>query len=131
MISVLVDCNMEGQAMLLWQTLNSDGWLDLLNLPLVTFAQVELPYNTNDREVWRFAQKNSMILLTGNRRMRGANSLEKTIRDESNITSLPVLTVSNVKRMIEKDYRDACAVRLIEIVLDLDNYLGTKRIFIP
>ncbi len=64
MISVLVDCNIEGQAMMLWRQMNSDGWLELYPLKFVTLHQADLPYNSPDTEVWRFAQKNRMILLT-------------------------------------------------------------------
>ncbi len=131
MISVLVDCNIEGQAMMLWRQMNSDGWLDLYPLKLVTLPQTGLPYNTSDTEIWRFAQKNGMILLTANRRMKGEDSLEETIRKENTLSSLPVMTIANVNRMTERLYREKCATRLMEIVLYLDNYLGSKRIFIP
>ncbi|MEA3339799.1 MAG: ACP S-malonyltransferase, partial [Chloroflexota bacterium] len=76
-------------------------------------------------------QKNGMILLTANRRMREEDSLEETIRNDNTPTSLPVLTIGNINRMIEKTYREQCATRLLEIGLDLENYLGTGRIFIP
>jgi hypothetical protein len=33
--------------------------------------------------------------------------------------------------MVEREYRDRCATRLCEIILELDNYRGTGRIFIP
>lgn len=32
---------------------------------------------------------------------------------------------------IEKLYHDQCIARLLEIIEELDNYLGTGRIFIP
>lgn len=95
------------------------------------FADIGLPIDSNDREIWRFAQKNQMILLTGNRRMREEDSLEQTLRDENTLISLPTLTIGNVDRMAEETYRERCAERLLEIVLALDNYLGTARIFIP
>ena len=131
MITILVDHNIEGQAMLLWSTLSAEGWAELLSLRLVTFAQIGLPYNRGDREVWRFAQEKGMILLTANRRMKGEYSLEQTIREENTTTSLPVLTIGNANRMVERVYRERCAARLLEIGLELDNYMGTGRIFIP
>jgi hypothetical protein len=98
---------------------------------LVTFAQVGLPYTSSDREAWRFAQDNGMLLLTANRHMEGEDSLEQTIRRENTPTSLPVVTIGNVNRMVDRVYRELCAIRLLEIALDIDNYLGTGRIFIP
>ncbi len=130
-ITILVDYNMEGQAMMLWRTLNANNWLDLYPLKSATLFQVGLPSDSSDRKIWRFVQKNGMILLTANRRMKGKDSLEQTIREENTTTSTPVLTISNADRMTEKVYREKCAERLMEIVLDLDKYLGTRHIFIP
>jgi predicted nuclease of predicted toxin-antitoxin system len=128
---ILIDHDIEGQAMLLWAQISSEGWPDLISLRFVRFIDVDLPYSSTDREVWRFAQQNDMILLTGNRNMKDEDSLEKTIRDENTPTSLPVLTVGNVDQMVQKEYRDRCESRLLEIVLYLDNYLGAGRLFIP
>jgi hypothetical protein len=131
MLTILVDHNVEGQAMLLWGTLTAAGWLELFPLRLVTFAQAGLPYGCSDREMWHFAQEHGLILLTANRRMDGEESLEQTIREENTAASLPVLTIGNVERMVERTYREQCAIRLLEIGLDLDNYLGAGRLFIP
>lgn len=131
MITVLADHNVEGQAIALWETLSAGGWLELYPLRLVTFAQAGLPSESSDRTVWRFAQERRMILLTSNRRLRDTDALEQTIREENTAASLPVLTIGNVKRMVEKTYRERCAARLLEIALDLNNYLGAGRIFIP
>lgn len=130
-IVVLADHNLEGQAQLLWKTLESSGWLELFSLRLVLFAEVELPEDSNDRQVWRFAQQQGMILLTGNRRMTGEDSLEQTLREENTLTSLPVLTMGNLNRMVESKYRKECMDRLLDILLDLENYRGIGRIFIP
>lgn len=63
--------------------------------------------------------------------MRGDYSLQRTLREENTPSSLPVLTIGSIDRMDERDYREQCAERLIEIVLDLEIYLGTSRLFIP
>ena len=65
-----------------------------------------------------------MLLLTGNRSMKGPHSLEQTNREENTLTSLPVITVSSAHGLDERLYRERCGSRLIEIILDLDNYLG-------
>jgi predicted nuclease of predicted toxin-antitoxin system len=132
MITVLSDHNIEGQAELLWGTLATEGWFSLITIELVTFQEVGLSIKSNDREVWRFAQTNNMILLTTNRNMADENSLEQTLRDENTMTSLLVLTISDQERLSDDTrYRKRCAERLIDILLDLDNYLGTQRLFIP
>lgn len=117
--------------MVLWGTLAAEGWLDVCPLPFATFAHVNLTIDSSDREVWRFAQGQGMILLTHNRNMRGDDSLEQTIRDENSSTSLPVLTIGRIERLRDKLYRERCAIRLVEIGLDVESYLGTGRIYIP
>ena len=131
MITVLVDHDIEGQALTLWGTLAAEGWLTLLPLHLVTFAQIGLPVDSSDRAVWRAAQAQGMILLTHNRNMKGHDSLEQTIREENTPTALPVVTIGRIDRIHERAYRDRCAVRLIEIGLEIEKHLGTGRIFIP
>jgi predicted nuclease of predicted toxin-antitoxin system len=130
-IKILVDHNIEGQALTLWGTLVAEGWLELFSVELVSFANVGLPVDSDDREVWRFAQANRMILLTNNRNMKGDDSLGQILREENTLTSLPVITIGSPKRLSAKEYRSQCVSRLAEILLDLDNYLGTARIFIP
>jgi hypothetical protein len=103
----------------------------LLPLRLVRFADVGLPYDSTDREVWRFAQASQMLLLTNNRNMEGVDALEQTIRDEGPMTALPVITLGRAERMSEGTYREQCATRLLEIIVDLDDYRGVGRIFIP
>lgn len=131
MTTVLVDHNMEGQATLLWGTLATDGWLDLVSLRLATFTEVGLPVISSDRVVWRFVQAQRMLLLTDNRSMKGRDSLEQTLREERTSQSLPVLTIGSLARLDEQAYRTLCAARLVEIVLDLELYAGVSRLFIP
>ncbi|BAY15153.1 hypothetical protein NIES21_09680 [Anabaenopsis circularis NIES-21] len=57
---------------------------------------------SSDRMVWLFAQEKQMILLTANRSMKGEDSLEQVIREESLPTSLPVITLANVDRIYRK-----------------------------
>jgi len=131
MNTVLADHDIEGYVTLLWGVLGAERWIETLCLNLATFRTVGLPVQSTDREVWRFAQANRMILLTNNRNMRGENSLERTIREENTPESLPVITVGNVSRLREGDYRERCATRLAEIIMDLEFNLGRGRIYVP
>ncbi|WP_442939506.1 hypothetical protein [Nostoc sp.] len=46
-------------------------------------------------------------------------------------TSFPVVTIGDADRVLnDPDYRDLCVNRILEIVLDIENYMGTRRIFI-
>lgn len=131
MITILVDHNMEGHALLLFGALAADGWLELLPTRLVTFHEVGLAFDSSDRVVWRFVQMQNMLLLTNNRSMKGRDSLEQTLRDEHTATTLPVLTIGNIDRLDDRHYRDACVERLIEILIDVEHYRGFSRLFIP
>ena len=130
-VTILADHDIEGKARLLWHMLRDEGWLDLCSVKMLLFADVGLAVDSTDREVWRFAQKNGMILLTGNRNMEHENSLEQTLRDETSPESLPVLTISRVGRLDERLYLRKCMERIMEVAVYLEDYLGTARIFIP
>lgn len=64
--------------------------------------------------------------------MKGENSLEQVMREEITSTSLPVITISDADRLFnDSQYRERCAVSLVEIVLDINDYMGVSRLFIP
>lgn len=128
---ILVDYNLTGYIVLFQGTLAADGWLDLLSIRFVTLQEVGLAADTNDRIIWRFAQANQMLLLTANRNAKGEDSLEQTIREEGTSTSLPVITIGNLDRLVEREYREQCSARLADIVFSVANYLGVNRVFIP
>jgi hypothetical protein len=130
-MSFLIDHNLEGQAVILYGNIANQGWLTLLPIRFVTFEELGILVSSDDRIVWRCAQENQMILLTANRTMKGQDSLEEVIREENVIDSFPVITIGNLDRIEERDYRNRCADRIVEIVLDLQNYMGVGRIFIP
>ncbi|MEO0532894.1 MAG: ACP S-malonyltransferase [Cyanobacteria bacterium P01_A01_bin.123] len=128
---ILVDYNLTGYIVLFQGTLAAEGWLDLLSIRFVTLKEAGLATDSNDRIIWQFAQSNQMLLLTANRNAKGKDSLEQTIREEATSTSLPVITIGNLDRLIEREYREQCSARLADIVLSIENYLGVSRLFIP
>jgi hypothetical protein len=128
----LVDHNLEGHALLLSGGINNQGWQDSFSIRFVLLEEMSLSVNSSDRVVWRFAQAHQMLLLTANRRMKGKDSLEQVLREENTSTSFPVVTIGDSDRVLnDSAYRDLCVNRLLEIVLYLENYMGTRRIFIP
>ncbi len=131
MIAVLLDNDLSGRLDLLESALQRSGWAELQLLQFVSLYQVGLADNAIDREVWRTAQTGGMILLTANRNLKDPDSLEQTICEENTPFSLPVITISDPQELINPDYRDRCLNRLVEIVFDLENYLGSARLFIP
>lgn len=130
-MSFLIDHNLEGHAVILLGNIANQGWLALLPIRFVTFEQIGLSVDSDDRIVWRFAQENQMVLLTANRSMKGEDSLEQVLREENTPDSFPVLTIGNVDRLDDRDYRNRCADRIVEIALDIEQYMGVGRLFIP
>ncbi len=131
-MNILVDHNLRGQSIVLAGSLAASGWLDLISIRFVLFEEVGLAINSDDRTVWRCAQANEMILLTANRSMKGKDSLEQVMREENTPTSLPVITIGNIDRLLaEPGYRDRCINRLVDIIVEIEDYRGARRIFIP
>lgn len=131
-MNFLVDHNLRGHAVLLSGSILSGGWLDWVSIRFITFDEMKLSISSDDRVVWQLAQSNQMILLTANRSMKGENSLEQVMREEITPTSLPVITIGNADHLLnDPKYRERCATRLVEIVLDIDGYRGVSRLFIP
>jgi hypothetical protein len=130
-MNFLIDYNLRGQAALLWGTIASEGWLELMPIRFIGFEEVGLLENSSDRLVWQVAQSNQMIILTANRNMKGDDSLEQVIREENNLQSLPVVTIASKERLDERSYRERCASRLVEILFDIENYMGVGRVYIP
>ncbi|NET58513.1 MAG: ACP S-malonyltransferase [Symploca sp. SIO2E6] len=128
----LVDHNFKGHARILMGSIASQGWLDFIPIRFVMFEEVGLSNDSNDRVVWRLAQKNQMILLTANRSMKDEDSLEQVMREENTQNSLPVVTVGNADRVLnDSSYRERCVDRIVEIAIYTVNYMGTRRVFIP
>jgi hypothetical protein len=128
----LIDHNLRGHAVVFLGALASEGWLEIVSIQFVTFDELGLQTDSDDRVVWRLAQKNQMVLLTANRSMKGKDSLEQVMREESTAESLPVVTISNADRLLsDPDYRSRCVESLVEIALSMDSYRGVQRIFIP
>jgi len=130
-MNFLVDYNLDGYAILFLGMLTKLGWLELLPIQFITFKEAGLSMDSSDRLVWHYAQSNKMMIFTSNRNMKGEDSLEQMIRSENAADSFPVVTISDLERLDEFDYRLRCVERLVEIVLDIENYMGVGRLFIP
>jgi hypothetical protein len=59
------------------------------------------------------------------------DSLEQVMREENTEESFPVITIGSLDRLSEADYRERCVDRLIEVAIDIAQYKGVARLFIP
>ncbi len=135
MRGILADVNIEGQVFILLTALESPSWRGVwgpLQLPLRTFAELGLSANLSDDLVWQRCQQDQLVLITGNRNRSGADSLEATLRSQNTPQALPVLTVSDPTRILHsRDYTLAVVERLLTYLIDIDNYRGTGRLYLP
>lgn len=131
-MNFLIDHNLGRHAELLLGNIASQGWLDLLPIRFVDFQEISFPIDSSDRQVWQFAQSNQMILLTANRSMKGEDSLEQVLREENTLDSFPVITIGDANRFLtDRIYRNRCADRILEILLEIENWMGAGRLFVP
>ncbi|MEQ8969265.1 MAG: ACP S-malonyltransferase [Coleofasciculus sp. C1-SOL-03] len=130
-MNFLVDYNLDGYALVFLGILTKGCWLEFLSIQFVTFTEAGLSMDSSDRIVWNYAQANHKMILTANWNMKSDDSLEQIIRQENTSNSFPVVTIGSLDRLDEFDYRERCVERLIEIVLDIENYMGVGRLFIP
>lgn len=131
----MADHDVEGHLRVIRRVLLSAEWkeiCDALALQVESFETVRIPYETSDSELWRICQQNEIVLITGNRNLDGRDSLENTIRELSTESTLPVLTLSEPKRIFrDHKYLEAVVESLLEFLFDLDNYRGTGRLYLP
>jgi hypothetical protein len=134
-ITLLADANIQGQVDLLASSMQADAWHEFwvyLDLRLTTFSEVGLDTADSDAVVWQRCQDLGILLLTDNRNDDGPESLQSTIRLHSTATSLPVFTISDVRRLASSpSYRNEVIDRLLRYLLELDSIRGTGRLFLP
>jgi predicted nuclease of predicted toxin-antitoxin system len=85
-MNFLIDHNLKGHALVFFGAIAAQGWLDYVPIRFVTFADMNLSTDRDDKVVWRTAQANQMILLTANRSMKGKDFLEQGAANLYSIT---------------------------------------------
>jgi hypothetical protein len=103
-----------------------------MRLPHITFADLGLHPRTPDLEIWQLCQREQYLLITANRNNDGPDSLEAALRDHGTPSSLPVLTLANSRKVSKsRPYAKRVAERLMEVLMDMENYRGTGRVYLP
>lgn len=135
MTGIMADHNVEGHLVVLLRLWTSDVWAALwesLEFEVESFERLALPYDIPDRDLWQVCQQRNIVLITANRNDDGPDSLVSTIRDLNEPSSLPVLTISDPTLVLTNhDYAERVATQVLEYLLDLDNFRGTGRLFVP
>jgi hypothetical protein len=115
MAGIIADHNIEGHLVVLLRIWTSNAWGSLwesLALEVESFEQLGLPYDVSDRELWQVCQQHNIVLITANRNDEGPDSLEATIRDLNEPSSLaeysnrihPLFAVSDGVSALAVDY---------------------------
>jgi predicted nuclease of predicted toxin-antitoxin system len=135
MCVIMADADVEGHVERLVDYILASSWAEFwehIGVRLESFPNVGLVDKSPDAEVWRTCQREQLVLITGNRNNDGPDSLEATIRGENTSASLPVLTIGDVGELRRSgEYAERVVARLIEILLDIDTYRGTGRLYLP
>ncbi|HEY7312305.1 MAG TPA: hypothetical protein VH643_23275 [Gemmataceae bacterium] len=135
MKAILSDVNIEGHVQALYNVLESTTWRGvwtLFNLPLYTFPDLGLVPETPDVVLWQVCQQQEIILITANRNDDGPDSLESAIRTMNTVHSLPVFTIANARQVLHsREYAERVVEKLLDYLIDIDNFRGTGRLFLP
>ena len=135
MPGIMADHNIEGHFVVLLRIWTSEAWKSVwesLQCEVESFARLGIPHDTSDRDLWQICQQCAIVLLTANRHDEGPDSLEATIRALNEPTSLPVFTIADPCLVFtSRSYAERVAVQVLEYLLELDNFRGVGRLFVP
>ena len=135
MLRIMADHDVEGHQSRMRAKLEDGSWSEFwagLDVSVHSFGEFGLSRSTPDAEVWRVCQGRQIVLFTGNRNMESDDSLEATIRRYGTADNLPVFTVADALRVLSDNlYMERVAVKLIELLMDIDRYRGTGRVYLP
>jgi hypothetical protein len=136
MRGLLADVNVQGQfETMVEQIWCSPEWAELwesLKLTVESFSSLQLDSDETDDVIWERCQEEGLILFTANRNHDGPDSLEVVIQSRALPSSLPVITISSPQRFASvRSYAEEVAIRVLEILLDVENYRGCGRIYVP
>ncbi len=137
MRGLLADVNVQGHLPYLRQLLEIlDLWQVLaeLKLELVTFRDLKLPPDLDDRSLWNRCQQDGWVLFTENRNNNGPDSLHATLTDSWQPGRLPVLTLASKGRFEHsRAYAERVTADVAELLFGVAHleYRDQSRIYIP
>ncbi len=137
MRGLLADVNVQGHLPYLRQLLDTLGLgsvLAELKLSLVTFPELGLPRDLDDRPLWVRCQQDGWVLFTENRNADGSDSLQATLNDSWQVGRLPILTLANKGKFEHsRAYAERVATDIAELLFGIaqGQYLDQPRIYVP
>lgn len=137
MQGLLADANVEGHLRYLDRLLEARGLWTVLSefkFRLVTFSDLQLPRDIDDRLLWMRCQQDGWVLFTENRNHDGPDSLQATLDDSWQSGDLPILTLSDKERFRrDQEYASRVADDVAELLFGIqeENYRDQPRIYVP
>ena len=137
MRGMLADVNVQKHLYYLRGLLEKLGLWEVLaelKLELVTFLDLNLPNDLDDRSLWNRCQKDGWVLFTENRNDDGPDSLQAVLTDSWRSGQLPVLTLANKGRFEHsRAYAERVANDVAELLFAIahEEYLDQPRIYVP
>jgi len=132
---ILADINAIGLVEVLVRHMQRDPWAELWNdlgLSLKRFEDVGLAPESSDSLIWLTCQAEQLVLITDNRNLDSAESLEATIRARNRSDCLPVFTIANLNKFrLNRSYAERVLESLYDYLLRIDEVRGTGRLFLP
>lgn len=99
---------------------------------VTSFERLSIHPDVSDAALWRACQEHGIVLLTGNRNAESDESLQATIRRQSDEHSLPVLTIADPHRLLsERRFAERTAERVLDHLLDRERLRGVGRLYVP
>lgn len=135
MRGLLVDMNIQGQMENVRRIYEKTEWAEFwreLGIAFVEFGDVELSDRAPDSEIWRTCQREGLVLVTANRNYDGPDSLAAMIATENSVDCLPAITVGDPEALrVSKEYAQRVAIRILEVLYDIENFRGSGRTYVP
>ena len=131
---IMSDNDVIGAVEAMRHVLESPAWAEFskhLGVEFLQFDDLDLLAYASDREVWQQCQAANTLLITGNR-ASGIDSLDVTIRELGDDSSLPVVTIADAKELLHNRLvAEAAAAQLLTIVEQIESLRGSGRLYIP
>jgi hypothetical protein len=135
MPALLADVNIQGHVLILRLLLESDYWREIwrsLAMPIYTFTDIGLSADASDQLIWQTCQERELLLLTANRNREAPDSLEAALQAGNRPDSWPIFTLADAEHVRQsKSYAERVVERLLEYLLDIQNFRGTGRLYLP
>lgn len=130
---VIADNDVRGAVAAIRHVLESAEWHEYTAALDIRFGDLEvlgLSRDATDRLVWETCQNFDALLVTANR-AGGDDSLDRVIRESSDLDSLPVITIADPQCLVrDRRYANETAIALLDFLERIDSLRGVGRLFI-